>query len=69
MQQLRDYQSELHVNFSEPGTQPVYLCANSLALSCRVTSVLCTNLPAPARSNVRADGSARTRDSAEREMV
>uniref|UniRef100_A0A8D1GS69 Ig-like domain-containing protein n=1 Tax=Sus scrofa TaxID=9823 RepID=A0A8D1GS69_PIG len=45
--------------FLELRDSALYLCASSLAQPCWVTSLLCTNLPAPVRSNFRADRSVR----------
>ncbi|VFV32856.1 Hypothetical predicted protein [Lynx pardinus] len=50
-QQFHDYTSELHVSSLEPTDSAVYLCASSLAQPCRVTSLLCTNLPACSNSD------------------
>uniref|UniRef100_A0ABI7Z6X1 Ig-like domain-containing protein n=1 Tax=Felis catus TaxID=9685 RepID=A0ABI7Z6X1_FELCA len=50
-QQFHDYASELHVSSLEPTDSAVYLCASSLAQPCRVTSLLCTNLPACSNSD------------------
>ncbi|KAF5914475.1 hypothetical protein HPG69_016426 [Diceros bicornis minor] len=56
-QQFSDYSSELKVSVSELTDSALYLCASSVAQPCRVTNVLCTNLPAPAWSKLRADRS------------
>uniref|UniRef100_A0A8C4LV71 Ig-like domain-containing protein n=1 Tax=Equus asinus TaxID=9793 RepID=A0A8C4LV71_EQUAS len=54
-EQFSNYSSELNVSILELTDSALYLCASSVAQPCRVTSVLCTNLPAPAWSNLRAD--------------
>lgn len=59
VQQPSNSLSELTVKFSELTDSSLYLCASSLAQPCWVTSLLCTNLPAPVRSNFRADRSVR----------
>uniref|UniRef100_A0A3Q2HZX2 Ig-like domain-containing protein n=1 Tax=Equus caballus TaxID=9796 RepID=A0A3Q2HZX2_HORSE len=59
-QQFSDYRSELNVSVLELKDSALYLCASSSAQPCRVTSVLCTNLPAPAWNKLRADRSVRT---------
>ncbi|KAB1276510.1 T cell receptor beta variable 5-5 [Camelus dromedarius] len=47
-QQFGDSRSELNVSSLQLSDSALYLCASSLAQPCRVTSVLCTNLPASA---------------------
>lgn len=44
--QFSDYGSELRVSSLEPADSAAYLCASSVAQPCRVSSLLCTNLPA-----------------------
>ena len=58
--QLGDYSSELTASSLELQDSALYLCASSSAQPQRVTWVLCTNLPGPARSYLTADRPGRT---------
>lgn len=54
-QQFDDYSSKLTMSSLEPKDSALYLCASSLAQPCRVTCVLCINLPGSQWSNRSAD--------------